>query len=240
MGNICPLILIVLYWIFITVIIITIQGFIEAHLIMSILWKKIEFYKGKKKQSWSNKNCSWGLGALWASNSRQIFPLWGSFPPTKFFPLIMKILAPLLLPEMRHWSQKKSLKFEHQNELILQGTLEIFLPVAHIFVGICNLWLQKPAAGRTLLVPLPLTRIFRGGVPLPTDQNLKENIDKSREEPWWGFKRQSLNSYWLFNDFKAIKWVTIVLKNYIYGLRSYASSKPTFFFLADTPTPVWA
>ena len=167
MGNICPLILIVLYWIFITVIIITIQGFIEAHLIMSILWKKIEFYKGKKKQSWSNKNCSWGLGALWASNSRQIFPLWGSFSPTKFFPLIMKVLASLLLPEMRHWSQKKSLKFEQQNELILQGTLDIFLPVAHIFVGICNLWLQQPAAGRTLLVPLPLTRIFRGGCPPP-------------------------------------------------------------------------
>ena len=96
----------------------------------------------------------------------------------------------------------------------------------------------KASCRQNTFSPPPPNQNFQGGVPLPTDQNLKENIDKSREEPWWGFKRQSLNSYWLFNDFKAINWVTIVLKNYIYGLRSYASSKPTFLFLADTPTPV--
>ena len=36
--------------------------------------------------------------------------------------------------------------------------------------------------------------------------------------------------FWLFNVFKAIKWVKMALKNYIYGLKSYVSSKPICFF----------
>ena len=132
---------------------------------MSILRKKVEFYKGES-------NCeviviaAVGMGRLWASSSRHVFPLWGPFLPTTFFSLPMKVLIPLLLLEVGHWSQKMSLKFEQQNELIFKGTLKFFLSVVHS-------WLPKPTAGRKPSV-LPSTE-FLGGCPPSTDQTLMEN-----------------------------------------------------------------
>ena len=55
-----------------------------------------------------------------------------------------------------------------------------------------------------------------------TDQTLMESPGGSRKEPWLDFRRQ--------NPKFAIKWVTMALKNYIYDLKSYASSKPTCFY----------
>ena len=37
----------------------TLQGFIQALLLMSIFWKRIEFYWGEWSES--NRNCSWGV-----------------------------------------------------------------------------------------------------------------------------------------------------------------------------------
>ena len=90
--------------------------------------------------------------------------------------------------------------------------LRKFLPVARIFMRICN---SKTFSPTELL----------GECHQPTDQTLMENPGGSRKEPWWGFRRQSPNLFWL-----AIKLVIVTLKNYIYGLKSYASSKPTCFF----------
>ena len=59
----------------------------------------------------------------------------------------MKALVSQLLPEMGYWIKKKSLKLEQQNEFVLQGTLDTFLPVKHMFTRIFNGWLQKPAKG---------------------------------------------------------------------------------------------
>ena len=73
-----------------------IQGFIKALLIMSVLWKKIEFYKEE-----SNREAiELLLGALGGKGdglrtflSKQVFPLWEHFPPMKFFPLPIKVLV---------------------------------------------------------------------------------------------------------------------------------------------------
>ena len=80
----------------------------------------------------------WSAGWLQDSPSIQVFPLWGTYFPTKFFPLPMKVLVSQLIPEMGYWSKKKSLKFEQENEFVLKGTLKTFLPVTHIFTRICN------------------------------------------------------------------------------------------------------
>ena len=37
----------------------TLQGFIQALLLMSIFWKTIEFYWGERSES--DRNCSWGV-----------------------------------------------------------------------------------------------------------------------------------------------------------------------------------
>ena len=43
-------------------------------------------------------------------------------------------------------------------------------------------------------------------------------------EPLWGFRSKAQTICWLFNDFKAIKQLTMALRNYILRLRSYTSS----------------
>ena len=80
--------------------------------------------------------------------------------------------------------------------------------------------------------PLPSTK-FLGECHQPTEQTLMENPGGSRKEPWLGFRRQ--NRFFFFFAFQffliAIKWVGYNgIKNYIHGLKSYASSKLTCFF----------
>ena len=63
------------------------QRSIHVVLIMSVLRKKAEFYEGEIAAG------RLGKGAF----SRQVFPLWESFPHIKVFLLSMKVLV--LLPE---------------------------------------------------------------------------------------------------------------------------------------------
>ena len=94
-------------------------------------------------------------------------------------------------------------------------------------------WMLQASPSRQLFFPLldlslpPCATYFS---PPPTiDQTLMENFGGSREEPCLGFMRQRTNFLFAYNVFKAIKWVAVTLKNYVYGLRSSASSKPTSF-----------
>ena len=133
----------------------------------------IEFCKEE-----SSSNCSWwSAGVWWLQNSSriQIFPLWGTFFPTKFFSLHMNVLVSPLLLEMGYCSPKKSLKFEQP----LMGTLKTFLLVAHIFTRICNQLLQKPAAGRK---PLDLGSRFRKGRSNTNSPAWNEILDKVPDE----------------------------------------------------------
>ena len=67
------------------------QGFIWALLIMSDLWKKIEFYKGESNHEAIVIAAGGLVGTLQTSPSRQVFLLWKPFLPTNFFPLPMKV-----------------------------------------------------------------------------------------------------------------------------------------------------
>ena len=78
---------------------------LSKQFLMPVLWKKIEFYQRERDREVIVIAVG-GLGrVLQVSSSRKVFPLWGPFPPTKFFALTMKVLVTLLLPEMRHWRQ---------------------------------------------------------------------------------------------------------------------------------------
>ena len=61
------------------------QGSIHAVLIMSVMWKKTEFYKREKDRE-VIVNAARGLG-------EDGFPIIGPFPLTKFFLLSMKLLV---------------------------------------------------------------------------------------------------------------------------------------------------
>ena len=62
------------------------QGFIQAVLIMSVLWKKIEFYKGESDRDVIVIAVG-GLGEGAASLAQQVdFFIMGPFPPTNFSP----------------------------------------------------------------------------------------------------------------------------------------------------------
>ena len=61
---------------------------------MIILRKKTGFYKGESDRE-VIVIAAKGLGeGAEDSSRRQVFPLWGPFPPIKFFPLPMKVLVP--------------------------------------------------------------------------------------------------------------------------------------------------
>ena len=61
-------------------------GHIQAVLIMSVLWKKIEFYKGESDRDVIVIAVE-GLGECAASLPQQVdFFIMGPFPPTNFFP----------------------------------------------------------------------------------------------------------------------------------------------------------
>ena len=127
------------------------QGFIQALLIMSVLWRKIEFHQEKSdheasllaggghKQGGCRECCEPPIAA-------RFFHYWGPFSPTKFFS------PPILVP-----------------------------PPSPEFLGWCP----------------------------PAYQILIENHGGFREEPCWGFRRQSPKMFWHFNVFKAIKWVKL-------------------------------
>ena len=69
---------------------------------MSTLRKKTEFYKGESDREVlviAAKGLGEGAGRLLQQAG---FPIMGSFPPIKFFPLPIKALVPLLLPKMGH------------------------------------------------------------------------------------------------------------------------------------------
>ena len=70
------------------------QESIHAVLIMSVLRKMTEFYKGESDRE-VIVIAAGGLGEGAASLHQQAgFPIMGPFPPTKFFPLPMKVLVP--------------------------------------------------------------------------------------------------------------------------------------------------
>ena len=61
---------------------------------MSVLQKKTEFYKGERDREVIVIEAGVWERELRASSSKQVFPLWGLFPPTKFFPFPTKDLVP--------------------------------------------------------------------------------------------------------------------------------------------------
>ena len=67
------------------------QVSIHAVLIMSVLWKKTEFYKGESDLE-VIVIAAGGLGKGAAPAGR--FPIMGSFLPIKCFPLLLKVLVP--------------------------------------------------------------------------------------------------------------------------------------------------
>ena len=66
---------------------------------MSVLWKKIEFYREESNRE-AIVIAAWGFfwrgGMLQGSLTRQVFPLRGHFPPAKFFPLIKVLVSPIV------------------------------------------------------------------------------------------------------------------------------------------------
>ena len=110
------------------------QEFIQMLLIMSVFWKKIEFWNGESDCEAIIivlMVCGGQEGVLRVSPSRQVFPLLESFPPAIFSPSPWKTYRGIVT-----WNgtlkSKNSLKYEQQNELILKGVLKNFLPVACI------------------------------------------------------------------------------------------------------------
>ena len=125
------------------------QRFIQALLIMPVLWKKIEFYTRESNHEMIviagevlGRMGGWGGGGGGQAESlpqRQVFPLWvmgPSLPPT-FSPLNIVTWNGTL-------KSKKGIKIWTTEWVTSQGNLKNFLPVVHIFVRISNSWLQKP------------------------------------------------------------------------------------------------
>ena len=80
------------------------QEFIQMLLIMSVFWKKIEFWKGESNCEATIivlMVCGGWEGVLQASPSRQVFLLWGPFPQQFFVPPHERLIG-VLLPEMGH------------------------------------------------------------------------------------------------------------------------------------------
>ena len=115
-----------------------------------------EFYKGES-------NCEFivivvggpGRGkALQASPSRQDFPLWEPFPPTNFFLLPVKVLVLPIVTWNGTLKSNKSIKIWTIKWANSQWNFKSFYACGKYFTRICNSWLQKPIAGRKLLVSL--------------------------------------------------------------------------------------
>ena len=158
---------------------------IHAVLIMSVLRKKGEFYKGESDR----EVIVIAAGVLGRVLLQQAgFPIMRALPSHQIFsPPHESLSSPIVT-----WNGT-------QNDLILKGTF--FLPVARIFMRICN---------SKIFNPLPSTE-FLGECHQPTEKTLMENPGGSRKEPCLSFRRQN-TVFLLFNVFKAIKWVTMALK----------------------------
>ena len=90
--------------------------------------------------------------ALYASPSRQIFPLWEPFPPTNFFPLPMKVLILPIVTWNGTLKSNKSIKIWTIKWVNSQWNFKSLFVCGTYFTRICNSRLQKPAAGRKRLV----------------------------------------------------------------------------------------
>ena len=156
---------------------------------MFVFLKKIEFYKDKSDREAiviAAEGAEGGGGVLRVTSSSHVFPLWGPVPSTKFFPSPRKSQFPLFLREMGRLKSKNSLKFQ----LILKGILTIFCIVLQEFaIHDCKSQQQTTKCLCSVIEPLGEYSPFR------TDETLMENLGGSREEPWWGFRRQSSKSF---------------------------------------------
>ena len=141
---------------------------------MSVLWRKTEFYKGESDRK-VIIIAAGSLGEGAASLPQQAgSPIMGVLPSYQIFsPTLKSLSSPYCYLKWHIDVNKKELKFESQNELILKGTLRNFLPVKPFFYEICNL---------KTFSPLPSTE-FLVECHEPTDQTLMENPVGSRKEP---------------------------------------------------------
>ena len=67
---------------------------------------------------------------------------------------------------------------------------------------------------------------------LQGEKRLQSNFNCSfgpGEEPWWDFRGWNPPKYWLFNVFKAIKWLTMALKTIFMAYKgNHVITKPVF------------
>ena len=173
---------------------------------MSVLWKKTEFYKGES----DCEGIIIAAGGLRedADNLQQAgFPIMGALHSHQIFLLLMKVLV---LPIITwNWTQ---------NESILKRTLRKCSACGHFYENLQfkNFW-----------SPL-FKRIYRGMSPTYW-ANPNGKPWQVQERALAAFQGTKNIFVLLFNVFQAVWMGYNDIKNYINGLKSYASSKPTCF-----------
>ena len=151
------------------------------------MWRKIEFYKGE-----SNHEV-----IVTAAGGGHCF--WGLFPSTRFCPLPWKTWFFLLLLEMGHWSHKKVIRIWTAKWVNWQGNFKKCSACGAYFYN--NSWffmttkachMQKTCSSPFHPSPSPE---FLEGYPLAINQTPIKDPGWSKEEPWWGFRRQTPKSF---------------------------------------------